>query len=141
MPVKRVDPSEAAELIAQGWTFVDVRSVPEFEAGHPTGAYNCPLLHKGPAGMAPNPEFKAVALRVFAREQKLVIGCRSGQRSLRAAELLLGEGFEHVVDMRGGFAGERHPDGSVACEGWHSRGLPVSGAPEPGRSWDDLKRG
>ena len=59
--VKRVSPQEAKDLIdQQGYVYVDVRSIPEFDAGHPTGAYNVPLNQMGPAGMAPNPEFMAV---------------------------------------------------------------------------------
>ena len=43
MPIRRVTPNEAAELIASGWTYIDVRTIPEFEAEHPSGAYNVPL--------------------------------------------------------------------------------------------------
>ena len=41
---KRVTPQEAAELMTQGWTYLDVRSIPEFEDAHPTDAANIPLL-------------------------------------------------------------------------------------------------
>src|SRR4051812_21955325 len=43
--VKRVLPREAAALLADGWAYLDVRSIPEFEQGHPPGAVNVPLLH------------------------------------------------------------------------------------------------
>ena len=46
MPAKRVPPSRRASSIdGEGYVYLDVRSVPEFEAGHPRGAYNVPLLH------------------------------------------------------------------------------------------------
>lgn len=138
MSVKRVDPAEAAALVDAGWTFVDVRSVPEFEDGHPSGAYNVPIMHKGPSGMAPNPRFLEVMKRQFRPDQELVVGCRSGQRSLRAATLLAEHGFESVVDMRGGFGGER-AGAEVVCEGWQSRGLPVANTAEPGRSYAELE--
>ena len=39
MAVNRVSPEEARDLMdKEGYAYLDVRSVPEFEAGHPTGA-------------------------------------------------------------------------------------------------------
>ena len=53
MAIKRISPEEARALVEdQGYSYLDVRSVPEFEAGHPVGAYNIPLLHMGPGGMS-----------------------------------------------------------------------------------------
>ena len=53
---KRVSPSEAAELLKQGWLYVDVRSKPEFAAGRPKGSINVPLMDADPSGrMLPNP--------------------------------------------------------------------------------------
>ena len=44
MYVKRVSPEEAQALMQdQGWAYVDVRSVPEFEQGHPAAPVDqCP---------------------------------------------------------------------------------------------------
>lgn len=140
MAVKRVTPDEAANLIEQGWIYVDVRSIPEFDEGHPRGAYNVPLLHRTPQGtLVGNPDFGAVMSAAFPRDEHLVIGCRSGGRSLKAAEQLVAAGFTNIVDMRGGFLGEMGAGGQVACEGWKPRNLPVAQAPEPGRSYDALK--
>ena len=58
--VKRVLPTEAAELLQQGWVYLDVRSVPEFDQGHPAGALNIPLLHVQGGRMAPNADFQRV---------------------------------------------------------------------------------
>jgi rhodanese-related sulfurtransferase len=118
--VKRVSPQEAKELIdQQGYVYVDVRSIPEFDAGHPTGAYNIPLNHMGPAGMAANPEFMAVMEKTFPKDAKLVLGCQGGGRSLRAANLLEQSGWTNVIDQRAGFQGHGEP-------GWKPAGLPVS---------------
>ncbi len=106
MSIKRITPDEAAELLGQGWTYVDVRSVPEFDQGHPEGAYNVPFLHRAGQGMVPNPDFMKVMQAAFPKDAKLVVGCRSGARSLRAAEALIAQGYANVIDMRGGFAGE-----------------------------------
>ena len=53
--VKRVTPIEADALLKDGWAYLDVRSIPEFDGGHPTGAANVPLLHMAGGRMAPNP--------------------------------------------------------------------------------------
>lgn len=140
MAVKRVTPDEARELLDEGWVYLDVRSIPEFEQGHPAGAYNIPLLHADPGGRrVPNPEFAAVVERAFTKSDKLVLGCRSGGRSLRAAEQLSQLGFTNLVDMRGGFSGEADRRGGVACEGWASRDLPVEHEARAGRDYASLK--
>lgn len=141
MPVKRVSPREANDLLAQGWTYVDVRSVPEYEAGHPAGAYNVPLMHFVPGrGMTPNPEFADVVAKIFPKDANLVIGCKTGGRSLRAAEMLTSMGYANVVDVRGGFEGERDMMGRTVEMGWKECGLPVEQGPTPGRTWDDLRK-
>ena len=141
MAIKRVTPEEARDLVDEGWIYVDVRSIPEFEQGHPAGAYNIPWMHAEPGrGMTPNPEFADVMARAFDREDKLVLGCRSGQRSFRAAQKLQELGFEHVVDMRGGFGGEVDPQGAVQCEGWKARNLPVEHEAQAGRDYATLKK-
>src|SRR5688572_14929191 len=104
MAVKRVTPSEAKALLDEGWKYVDVRSIPEFEAGHPAGAYNIPLMHFFPGrGMTPNGDFAAVFSKHFGKDDKIVVGCKTAGRSLRAAEMMAAAGYTNVVDMRGGF--------------------------------------
>lgn len=139
MSVKRVPPREAAQLLAQGWKYVDVRSIPEFEAGHPTGAYNVPLFHLVPGrGRIPNEDFEDVLARHFGKEARLVIGCATGVRSHRAVEILTATGYASVVDMAGGFEGERDPMGRTIL-GWRASGLPVE-IQAPGRAWNELKK-
>lgn len=139
MAVKRVSPDEAHQLMERdGWSYVDVRSVPEFEAGHPEGAYNIPLLHMGPLGMAPNPDFLEVMQKSFVRDAKLVLGCRSGGRSLQAAGLLFSAGFSNVVDQRAGFEGGPAPGGPPE-PGWRQKGLPVARQAMTDRSYAALK--
>jgi rhodanese-related sulfurtransferase len=120
MPVKRVSPDDALELMRkQGYVYVDVRSIPEFEAGHPEGAYNVPLAHLGPHGMAPNTEFMTVMEKHFPKDAKIVVGCKSGGRSLQAATILLSSGYTDVIDQRAGFSGSHEP-------GWTQVGLPTA---------------
>lgn len=134
MAVKRLSPDEARALIdKEGYAYLDVRSVPEFEAGHPTGAFNVPLMHMGPGGMSPNPDFMAVVQKTFPADAKLVLGCKGGGRSLRAAEMLQASGFTNIVDQRAGF------EGSPAEAGWRPRGLPTTTEAEPGRDYESLR--
>ena len=131
--MKRVSPKEADLLLKEeGYVYLDVRSIPEFDAGHTAGAYNIPLMHATPSGMRPNGDFISVIGVVFPKDSKLVIGCRSGNRSLRAAEALLAAGFEHVVDQRAGHGGVRDAFGHHAAHyAAHQQGL--SEAPEHAR--------
>ena len=134
--VERIPPDEALRRMSKdGWTYVDVRSVPEFEGGHPMGAYNVPLMH---AGAGPNGDFLGTMTRHFAFDAKLVLGCQAGGRSLRAAEMLTAAGFTSIVDQRAGWGGARGAFGGVSEPGWEEAGLPASTETEPGRSWGEL---
>lgn len=138
MTIERISPQQAHDLVQGEHVFVDVRSLPEFDQGHPTGAYNVPFLHKGPQGMTPNADFVAVMEASFTKDQKIVVGCRSGGRSLRAAQTLEAEGFTAVVDQKAGFLGQPDAFGQVKDPGWKQAGLPVSLEPEAGRDYASL---
>ena len=139
MAVKRVLPEEARELIhKQGYAYVDVRSVPEFAAGHPEGAYNVPLMHAGPAGMTANADFIAVMEKAFPKDAKLVVGCKMGGRSARAAAMLEAAGFTNVIDQTAGYEGGPDASGRVVA-GWRPAGLPVSKDAPADRTYEGLK--
>jgi rhodanese-related sulfurtransferase len=141
MAVRRVDPDEAALLLGDGWTYLDVRSVAEFEEGHAPGSYNIPLLDFAPGqGLQSNTNFLIEVLATFEPERRLVVACKAGGRSAAAAAMMVESGFTSVVDMRGGFYGEVDQDGVVSCPGWASRGLPVASGDEPGRSYVDIRK-
>jgi rhodanese-related sulfurtransferase len=136
--LKRVVPKEAAALLAEGWAYLDVRSVPEFDDGHPVGAANVPLLHLHNGRMAPNPDFQRVVEANFAKDAKLVVGCKAGGRSLQAATLMESAGYTSVVDMRGGYHGERDGFGRVSVAGWAAEGLPVETAAAAEKTYETL---
>ena len=139
MTVRRVSPQEADDLVnEQGYVHLDVRSVPEFEAGHPSGAYNIPLMHATPMGMRPNGDFLTVVAATFGKDAKIVVGCKTGGRSLRAAQGLVAAGFETVVDQRAGFHGTRDPFGQVQEAGWDAAGLEVATEAHPERTYEAL---
>ena len=139
MTVKRVSPQEADALVRdEGYVYVDVRSIPEFDSGHTAGAYNIPLMHATPSGMRPNGDFMSVVSAVFPKDSKLVVGCRSGNRSLRAAEALIAAGYVNVVDQRAGHGGARDAFGQLQEAGWEGAGLEVAIEPHPERTYESL---
>jgi rhodanese-related sulfurtransferase len=138
MPNRRVTPEEAAALMGEGWSYVDVRTIPEFDAGHPAGAYSVPLMQQGAAGRVANRDFVSVMEGAFGHDARIVVGCASGSRSRRAAEMLADAGFEHVAEMRAGFSGETDSMGRLVTPGWKASGLPTASAAEPGHRYQDL---
>jgi rhodanese-related sulfurtransferase len=136
--VKRILPAEAAKLMEQGWTYLDVRSIPEFEQGHPPGAANIPLLHFQGGRLVPNPDFKRVVEASFSKDAPVVVGCKTAGRSQQAAALMEAAGYSNLVEMRGGFAGERDGMGRVSVRGWAEEGLPVETAAPPDKTYEQL---
>lgn len=139
VPTRSVTPEEAARLIADGYVYVDVRSEPEFEAGHVPGALNVPISHQGPTGMTPNPEFLAVMQQAFGKDEKLVVGCKAGGRSKKAVDQLAQAGFSELSDMSAGWDGSRDAFGR-AVPGWSKVGLPVETGKPPGQQYSDVKQ-
>lgn len=134
MAIKRISPQEAADLQSQGYTYVDVRSAGEFEAGRPASSVNIPVFHRNGTQMAPNPEFLGVLKASFPAGSKFVLGCQGGNRSMRAAEMLAADGYPEIVEQRAGFGGTQTE------AGWSNSGLPVESGPAPGRDWESMKK-
>ncbi len=143
MSLKHIDVRTAHALqTGDGYTYVDVRSVPEYESGHPKAAHNVPLLHLDPATrrMLPNPDFLAVVQANYPLDTKLLIGCQMGGRSTQAAQLLVSAGYADVSNVQGGYGGARDPrTGQQLAEGWVDAGLPVEEDPPAGGRYDELK--
>lgn len=120
-----VSPEQAQSLLDRGYTYVDVRSEPEFAIGRPRGAINVPLLRVEGDRLADNPEFMGVMLELFRTTDPLIIGCRSGSRSQGAIERLGAAGFAVLRQLRHGFEGARDAFGRL-LPGWIQSGLPVA---------------
>ena len=131
---RRESAATCATLITEGYVYLDVRTVAEFDAGHPSGAYNIPAFIADSGAMAPNPSFVAEVRSAFPTDTAMVLGCRSGGRSLMALRILEAEGFTNLVDNEAGWAGA---PGSI---GWRPAGLPAATQAEPGRDYASLKR-
>jgi rhodanese-related sulfurtransferase len=141
MPIKQITPDAANQLLSQGYTYIDVRTDAEFDAGHPAGAFNIPVGLADPATrqLRLNEAFLSTVEAYFPRDARLVIGCQGGGRSQKAAEILADAGFGDVSNMQGGFGGGRDESGR-AIAGWADSGLPVETTAPPDRSYAVLSQ-
>ncbi|HXK20989.1 MAG TPA: rhodanese-like domain-containing protein, partial [Polyangiaceae bacterium] len=110
-----------------------------FEAGHVPGALNVPISHRGPGGLVANPEFLSAMQQGFGTGEKMVVGCKSGSRSKRAAEQLAQAGFTELAEMSAGFDGSRDAFGR-ALPGWSKLGLPIEAGKPTGQAYADVKQ-
>lgn len=131
---EQITPTDAWEMMQSNPSVVliDVRSDMEFlMIGHPKGAVNVPWIDA--PDWTINEAFvanvrKALLGRVTARAHKsspLLLICRSGNRSLDAADALDQEGVSDIRIIQGGFEGplnDSHHRNAVA--GWRFEGLP-----------------
>ena len=94
MEIRQTTPTEAQETLAAdpGATYLDVRTEAEFEQGHPPGSLNVPVMLFGASGGPAklNDRFVEIVRSNIDTNRTLLIGCQSGMRSQRAAELLVG---------------------------------------------------
>ena len=112
----RISPAEAHEkMTSEGFTYVDVRTPEEFAAGHPAGSINIPI----------GDTFTADASARFAKDAKIIVGCRTNVRSAKAAVLLTAAGFTNVLLQRAGWDAARGSFGEIVEPGWSRVGLPT----------------
>ena len=138
--VARISPAEAhARMKDESFTYVDVRTEDEFAAGHPDGAFNVPVMNASPSGMEPNPDFVSVMEKSFAKDAPLIVGCKMGGRSARAALALATAGFTRVLDQRAGWDGAKGPFGELLEPGWSRASLPTATGHPTARSYASLR--
>lgn len=100
--IDRIDAATVARHLDEGaMDVLDVRSRPEFDAGHVPGARHVPLG-----------ELQASA-PTLAPDRPIAVHCQGGTRSAIAVSLLDAQGFSAVVNLAGGFSE------------WQAAGLPV----------------
>ncbi len=145
MEIPQITPQDAHDRmqVENGGIYVDVRSSPEFERGHPDGALNIPIMHFDPTqgGMVENPDFLEVVKKNFPVDSQLILGCQMGMRSQRAAEILATEGYQNLSNVKGGFGGVKNRSGITIEKGWEEMGLPVSHDNDDGVSYESLSAG
>lgn len=85
VPYETIDLEDIADYVDNGYIVADVREIDEYESGHIPGAINAPLsvLQTGDVS-------------ALDPDEKYVIICRSGNRSVTASNILANEEFEIV---------------------------------------------
>jgi rhodanese-related sulfurtransferase len=134
MSARSITTAEALALVGTDAVFLDVRTVEEFASGHAPGAYNIPLMFSRGGAMTPNPAFADEVAAAMPRDRTIVVSCKAGGRSAKAAAVLVGLGFDRVLDHNGGWSGNA-TDG-----GWVRGGGPQTTETEPGRAYGDLAK-
>jgi rhodanese-related sulfurtransferase len=141
MTIKQITPPQAQEVLEKDSAviYLDVRTVPEFTAGHPQKALNIPVIFFDQTRQpVPNPDFLKVMEANIPKDAQIIVGCQAGMRSQRAADILTQAGYTNVSNMQGGFGGARDQTGRVVVPGWQESGLPVSSENGEGVSYTSL---
>ena len=129
MAIPEITPEQAKTRLdsGQGYVYLDVRTVPEFNNGRPPGALNIPVAEPNPVlgQMELNPKFMALVEATFSKDSRILVGCKTGGRSAKATEMMLKAGYKDVVSVDGGFMGITDDKGDVVKEGWSTLGYPV----------------
>jgi len=141
--MKEVTPQEAYDLMTGDpkIIYLDVRSVPEFEAGHAVRAINIPLMHFTPGqGMSPNDDFVRVVEANLPKDAHIVVGCKTGGRSARACDIMTQLGYGNVANVLGGFVGQSDNTGRMLQPGWSMLSLPQCTACSDDARYDSLAK-
>ena len=127
---------------------LDVRTTEEYLfVGHPAMAWNIPSqlqtydwdADRKAFPMKPNPDFVSLVKEVATPGDTILVICRSGGRSARAADLLVGAGFPDVYNIVDGVEGDAVDDpesvfqGQRMRNGWKNSGLPWTYHPDHDR--------
>lgn len=121
-----LSPQAAWDLVRTGRAILlDVRTLEERTyVGHVPGALN--VAWATGTAMNRNPHFvRQVQQQIPAKDATVVVLCRSGKRSARAAAALTLAGYTHVFNVGEGFEGNLDGAGHRGTlDGWRFRGLP-----------------
>ena len=105
--VKALGPLEATQIINHNNAVVlDVREEQEFAGGHILNAIHVPLksIKDQPKALTKH------------KKKPIIVGCRSGNRSVQACKELRKQGFENVYTLKGGVLA------------WQNANLPINKA-------------
>jgi len=120
-----VPPDLAHALVEAGQArLIDVRSPEELRfVGHVPGAANVPWATG--LDLTRNPRFLRALETVAPKDAVILLLCRSGQRSVFAAQAATAAGFAQVFNVLEGFEGELDATGRRGrLSGWRLRDLP-----------------
>lgn len=91
--VEVLEKPQYQNMVAKGYTIIDVRTPEEFKEGHIEDALNIDVKSE---------EF-VTEIENLTKSDTLLVYCRSGRRSLYAAQVMVSFGFQKIYDLRGGF--------------------------------------
>lgn len=92
--IKTVSADDFAQIIkSDSVILVDVRTADEYNAGHIDGARNIDVLKD---------DFNNIATTSLPKDKEIAVYCRSGKRSMKAANILAKDGFK-VINLKGGW--------------------------------------
>lgn len=140
MAIKQILPQQAHDLMQKDATviYLDVRTEPEFTAGHPPKGINIPaFFFQAPGQPSPNPNFLQVVETNIPKDATIIVGCQAGGRSQRAADMLEKAGYTNLANMMGGFGGGKDQAGNPV-PGWRDSGLPTNTENGDGVSYASL---
>lgn len=89
--VQSVTCLEMKELVKDGAVLVDVRTLAEYKSGHLDEAVNLPVETIA----------DTIGNEISDKDTKIVLYCRSGNRSATAGQTLIDMGYKNVYDMGG----------------------------------------
>ncbi|KAM3297396.1 hypothetical protein ACQJBY_039332 [Aegilops geniculata] len=103
--VESVNTEAACALLgSEQYGYVDVRMWEDFDRGHVAGARNVPYyLSVNPHGKERNLDFVDQVAALHSKQDRLLVGCRSGVRSRLATADLVAAGFTKVKNLEGGY--------------------------------------
>lgn len=95
MNVEELTPNEVLEAVANGAVFIDVREPYELDEV----AYDIATLMHIPLGDI------QIRMNEIPKDRTVIVGCRSGKRSMNACMFLTMQGFDNVKNLEGGIIG------------------------------------
>jgi rhodanese-related sulfurtransferase len=140
MAIKQIIPQQAHDLMQNDAKviYLDVRTEPEFTAGHPQRGINIPaFFFQAPGQPSPNPNFLKVVEANIPKDATIIVGCQAGGRSQRAADMMEKAGYTNVANMIGGFGGGQDQAGN-SVPGWRDARLPTNTENGDGVSYASL---
>lgn len=101
--VSEITPEQALPGVQAAYSqFIDVRTPEEYAAGHADRARNIPL------------DELATNLDKIEKNEPVYLICKSGRRSMDAADILVKAGFSQAISIKGGM------------NEWEAKGLPMA---------------
>ena len=87
-----IEPEEMMEYLHKGYELLDVRRSTEAETEHVSGAINISLIDL------------ESRLAELDKDEKYIIHCAGGYRSMIASSILVNNGFTNIMNIHGGFS-------------------------------------